>query len=141
MKTKLILSFCTLLVVLIPSCKDEPTEKEIFIKDISKTWTPSTTGIVFKGQPVNGVFNSFSLTFGKGQTYTTTDGQNPVWRASGKYTVQNATNSVGFEILRDDGVIVTVDQLTDTKLVLKFDYTGGRSRSVSGGYIFDLVSQ
>jgi hypothetical protein len=140
MKTKFILLIYLFLVVLV-SCDNEPSAKEVFIKDISKKWKPSPNGVMFKGQQVNGVFNTFTVTFAKGLTYSTTDGQDPVWKASGKFTVEKATNAVGFSIVRDDGVIITVDELTDTKLILKFDFTAGRLNSVSGGYVFELVPE
>src|SRR5688572_4465805 len=131
-----------LVFMILLSCKgDEPSAKDIFIKNISKGWKPSATGVKLDGEFVNGVFDTFSLTFAKGLTYSTTDGQDPVWKASGKFTVNKASNAVGFLIVRDDGVEVTVTELTESKLVIQFPFTkkGGRSSSVSGGYVFDLI--
>ena len=137
------ISFYLILAVLI-SCKpDEPSAKEIFISKISKKWGLSESGVKFNDQFVNGVFDNFTVTFAKGLTYTTTDGQDPVWKASGKFTIQKVENPVGFLITRDDGVEITVNELTESKLVLQFAFTKktGRAKSVSGGYVFDLIPQ
>ncbi len=125
----------------ISSCKDDPTAEEVFRKKIALTWKSSPVGVQFNSKDVNGVFKDFTITFTESQTYTTTVGNTPVWPASGKFTLKATTSSTGFSLLRDDGVEVTVDQLTEAKLVLKFPYIGKSSRvgSVSGGYVFDLV--
>src|SRR5262245_45424880 len=129
-----------LFLVFAVSCSDPPDAKETFVKKLSKKWKPSSNGVAFNGQAVNGVFDTFTVTFAKGLTYTTTDGQQPVWRLSGKFTLKRVQWPVGFSLLRDDGVEIIVQELTDQKLVLKFDFTSsGRLRSVSGGYVFDLI--
>ena len=125
----------------ITSCKDDPTAEEIFRKKIARAWKSSAVGVQFNSKDVNGVFKDFTITFTESQTYTTTVGNTPVWPASGKFTLKATSSSTGFSLLRDDGVEVTVDQLTEARLVLKFPYVGKSSRvgSVSGGYVFDLV--
>lgn len=126
----------------ISSCKkDDPTAEEIFRKKIALAWKSSAVGVQFNSKDVNGVFKDFTITFTESQTYTTTVGNTPVWPASGKFTLKATSSSTGFSLVRDDGVEVTVDQLTEAKLVLKFPYVGKSSRvgSVSGGYVFDLV--
>jgi hypothetical protein len=122
------------------SCKDEPTAEEIFRKKIALTWKTTATGVQFNGKDVNAIFNGFTLTFTEAQTYTTTSGNTPVWPASGKFTTVPTTSTIGFNLKRDDGVVIEITQLTETKLVLKFNYTGKPNRvsSVSGGYVFDL---
>ncbi len=122
------------------SCKDDPTAEEIFRKKIALAWKSSSTGVQFNGKDVNAIFNGFTVTFTEAQTYTTTAGNTPVWPASGKFTAVATSSTVGFNLKRDDGVILEITQLTDTKLVFKFSYTGKPNRvsSVSGGYVFDL---
>ena len=136
-----ILTFVSGCLLTTSSCKDDPTAEEIFRKKIARAWKSSATGVQFDGKDVNGVFKDFTITFTESQTYTTTAGNAPVWPASGKFTLKASSSSTGFSLLRDDGVEVTVDQLTDTKLVLTFNYAGKTSRvkSVSGGFVFDLV--
>jgi hypothetical protein len=129
-----------LLVVLLISCKHHgPSAQEIFLSKISKKWVPAA-GVKLNDVFVNGVFDKFTITFEKGMTYSTTDGQAPVWKPSGKFTLKEVKNAIGFSILRDDTVEITVSELTESKLVLKFNFiSGGRVRSVSGGYVFDLI--
>jgi hypothetical protein len=131
----------TVIILTISSCKDGPTDEEIFLKKIALAWKSSTTGVQFDGKDVNGVFNGFAVTLTESKTYTTTAGNAPVWPASGKFTLKPNSSTAGFSLLRDDGVEITVDKLTDTNLVLKFGYVGKTSRvkSVSGGFVFDLV--
>ncbi|MBK5280098.1 MAG: hypothetical protein JJE09_14665 [Bacteroidia bacterium] len=123
------------------SCKDDPTAEDIFRKKIALAWKSSPTGVQFDGKDVNGVFKDFTITFTEAQTFTTTAGNAPVWAASGKFTIKAASSATGFNLLRDDGLEVIVDKLTDAQLVLKFPYVGKSSRvkSVSGGFVFDLV--
>ena len=137
----LMVMIVTAFLLTISSCKDDPTNEEIFLKKMALAWKSSSTGVQFDGKDVNGIFKDFTITFTESQTYTTISGNTPVWPASGKFTLKPNSSSAGFSLLRDDGVEVTVDQLTDTKLVLKFNYVGKTSRvkSVSGGFIFDLV--
>ena len=137
----LMLMILTVFLLTTSSCKDGPTDEEIFLKKIALAWKSSSTGVQFDGKDVNGVFKDFTITFTESKTFTTTAGNSPVWPASGKFTVKSNSTSAGFKLLRDDGVEVTVDKLTDTQLVLKFNYIGKTSRvkSVSGGFVFDLV--
>ncbi len=128
------------LLLTVSSCKDDPTAEEIFRKKIALAWKSSSTGVQFNGKDVNPIFNGFTVTFTEAQTYATTAGNAPVWPASGKFTLVPVTGTQGFDLKRDDGIIIQITQLTETKLVFKFSYTGKPNRvsSVSGGYVFDL---
>ena len=125
----------------ISSCDKGPTPEEEFLKKISKNWKSSSTGVQLDGKDVNVVFSGFTLTFTTGATYTSTNGNPPIWTATGKLSLKSTSNAAGFNIIRDDGVVVMVEQITDVKLVLKFPYVskGARAGSVSGSYVFDLV--
>jgi hypothetical protein len=145
---KLLIRFNVLLLVFvigtfltISSCTDDPTAEEIFLKKIALAWKSSATGVQFDGKDVNGVFKDFTIAFTESQTYSTTAGNAPVWASSGKFSVKASSSGTGFSLLRDDGVEIAVDQLTESKLVMKFNYIGKTSRvkSVSGGFVFDLV--
>jgi hypothetical protein len=129
-------------LAILVSCKHHaPSAQEVFLSKISKKWVPAA-GVKFNDVFVNGVFDNFSVTFEKGMMYTTTDGQTPVWKPSGKFTLKEVKSAIGFSIVRDDNVEITVSELTETKLVLKFNFiSGGRVRSVSGGYVFDLMTK
>jgi len=128
-------------LITISSCSDDPSAEEAFLKKVSLAWKSSPSGVQFDGKDVNGVFKDFTITFTESQTYSTTSGNSPVWASSGKFSVKTSSSATGFSLIRDDGVEIVVDQLTDTKLVLKFSYIGKTSRvkSVSGGFVFDLV--
>lgn len=90
--------------------------------------------------PVNGAFDGFEITIVKEKTFTTENGNAPIWPAASAFTLQKGSVATGFDLLRSDGVEVEVAELTDEKLVLKFRYIsiGGRSSSVTGDYIFEL---
>ena len=128
-----------LLLAFICSCKDdEPTAEEIFIGKISYSWTASS--ILADDVPVNGAFAGFELTINKNKTYATANGNAPIWPASGTFTAKAVSTSTGFNLLRDDGTEIEIEALTDTRLVLKFHYdaSGGRRKSVTGNYTFEL---
>ncbi len=137
----MLLAFVIGTLLTISSCSDDPTAEETFLKKIALAWKSSATGVQFDGKDVNGVFKDFTITFTESQTYSTTAGNAPVWASSGKFSVKASSSGIGFSILRDDGVEIAVDQLTETKLVMKFNYIGKTSRvkSVSGDFVFDLV--
>lgn len=129
-----------LLLLTLPSCKDDPTEEEIFLGKVAAAWVPSTTGVELDNVPVNKVFSGFVLTVTDQAAFTTTNGNSPIWAASGKFTLKKVTTTAGFNLMREDGVEVFIDQMTDAKLVLRFQYVGqpGRLGSVGGEYVFDL---
>jgi hypothetical protein len=138
------LLFCTASLLLFPSCKeDEPTAEELFLAKIGTAWILSSTGVALDDVPVNKVFSGFVLTLTDQSTFTTTNGNSPIWASSGKFTLKKNSSTAGFALVRNDAVEVSVDQLTDTKLVLRFQYVGqpGRTKSVGGEYVFDLIKK
>jgi hypothetical protein len=132
-----------MLSIVMMACKDDPTPEEQFLKRISAQWDASTTGVTLDDVAVNGAFSGFSLTLTDQSAFTTVNGNAPVWPASGSFTLKRTSTTVGFNLVRNDGVEITIDQLTDTKMVLKFQYQGKASRtvSVSGNYVFDLIKK
>jgi hypothetical protein len=140
--TRIVGAAVVLSMIFTASCKDDPpSAEEVFMSKLSRKWKLSSIGVKLDDQVVNGVFNDFTVTFAKGRTYSTTDGQTPIWKPSGKFTLKAVKNSPNFTIIRDDAMEVTVTELTEAKLVLQFNYIspGGRVNSVSGGYVFDLI--
>lgn len=136
----LLLAICTLMTIQMSSCKDEISAEQAFLNKVSGIWNASSAGVSVDGVAINGAFNNFSITIKSDGTYTTQNGNNPIWPSSGKVTAEATTTSVGFKFMRSDGVDVTIQQFTETKLVLALKYTdpNGRTRSVSGNYVFDL---
>jgi hypothetical protein len=139
---KIILRFITLSVLLvttgIAACDDEPTAEEIFLEKLGKVWTADV--VTVDDVVLEGAFDGFSITPTKEKTFTTTNGNSPIWPASGSFTLKAVSTGEGFNLIRNDGVEVEVRELTETTLQLKLHYisTGGRSSSVSGDYIFEL---
>lgn len=136
----ILLAISSLMIIQLSSCKDEISAEEEFLNKVSGTWNASTVGVSVDGVAINGAFKNFSLTIKNDATYTTSIGNSPIWPVSGKLTVIANTSSVGFKFMRSDGVDVTIQQFAETKLVLGLKYTdpNGRTRSVSGNYVFDL---
>ena len=128
------------IVLQLMSCKDEISAEEEFLNKVSGKWDASSVGVTVDGVDVNGAFKNFSITIKNDATYSTSNGNSPIWPASGKITVVANNSSVGFEFLRSDGVIVSIQQFTESKLILALQYIdpNGRTRSVSGNYVFDL---
>jgi hypothetical protein len=124
------------------SCsKDSPSAEDVFLEKIEGTWVLSSTGVEIDGEDVSEVFEDFSVTFTKDREYSTSDGNGPIWDSSGTFELEATTNDAGFHIIRDDDVEVRVDELSESRLVLKFNFVSdgsGRVKSVSGEYTFDL---
>jgi hypothetical protein len=127
------------LITMFSACKDDPSAEEIFLGKISGTWAPGVISV--DGVVLQGAFSGFTLSFTKDKHYTTTNGNAPIWPASGTFTLTAASAPPGFNILRADGVAVQVLEFTDHKLVLTLHYVspGGRKSSVTGDYKFELV--
>ncbi|HEY5692603.1 MAG TPA: hypothetical protein VIS49_14195 [Cyclobacteriaceae bacterium] len=139
-KVGVLFAMVGLLAFQLSSCKDEISAEEAFLNKVSGTWKASPIGVSVDGVAVNGAFSNFSITIKNDATYTTTNGNSPIWPSSGKITVVANSSSVGFKFMRSDGVEVAIQQFTDTKLVLALQYAdpNGRTRGVSGNYVFDL---
>jgi hypothetical protein len=99
-------------------------------------WTVSSVMVdnVDKTSMYQGMTLSFTAT-----TYSTTNGK-VVWPASGTWSFAASDGKV---IVRDDGVNVTVSQISNTNLVLELDWAkttfGGRVSSVTGHHIFSFT--
>jgi hypothetical protein len=122
------------------SCDDEETEEEKFMKQITGEWLLSDAGVQLDNTDVNGVFDDFSLEIASDKTFATTDGNAPIWPASGSFAIQKTTT--GFTLLRNDGVEVEVEEISKDELMLSFQYVapvGARAASVGGNYRFSLV--
>jgi hypothetical protein len=134
------LILCLLLVSGISCNKDSPSAEEVFLDKIVGTWVPATAGVELDGEDVSDIFEDFEVTFTSDRTYNTTDGNDRVWDNSGTFTLSAASNDAGFNIIRDDDVEIRVEELTEDKLILSFNYDAstGRKKSVSGEFVFDL---
>jgi hypothetical protein len=130
-------SFCLLLVVFSNCGSDdaEPSEADrIGTLLRSGTWKVKT--VIVDDVDKTSLYEHLALTVGK-TTYSTSNGVN-VWPASGGW---NFTDESATFIRRDDGVVITVREVTTTKLVLSFDWRDttlgpGRTTSMQGTYVF-----
>lgn len=82
------------------------------------------------------LYKNLSLAFAEGN-YTTTNG-GTIWPASGTWSFTDETAKT---ILRSDGVIISLGEVTSTSLVLSFDWASstigaGREQSVKGAHVF-----
>jgi hypothetical protein len=142
MKTILRTAGLVTLIVLgfISGCKpDEPSAEELFLEKISGNWTATMVSV--DNTVLEGAFDGFALTLKADKTYTSTNGNAPIWPASGTFTAKAVTSSAGFNLVRSDGVEVEVVELTENDLTLRMHYISpdGRSSSVSGDYEFELT--
>ncbi len=99
------------------------------------TW--KIVSVKVDGTDQTGLFNGFTIKF-NASSYTTT-GMTPVWARSG--TWQFLVNSNAQVFTRDDGTNVTIENITDSSLVLSLTWNdasfgGGRFNSVVGKHIF-----
>lgn len=136
----LTVSVVFMLILGFSSCnKDELSAEEVFLEKIGHAWSSST--VKLDNVSVDGAFAGFKITLTKDKKFTTSNGNAPIWPASGTFTLQEVTSTPGFNLVRSDGVAVEVQQLTDTSLILTFHYEsdGGRATSVSGNYVFELT--
>ena len=129
------------------SCgKDDPKPKvdevEATVEALSnKPWTP--TGVTFANANVDTDWSNFVLSFDDSKGYTASALSNEsvlVWPASGTYTFPNANDPN--TILRDDGVLISIQSLTETSTLLVFTITGRnedtRTEGLLGKWEFEL---
>ncbi len=119
------------------SKKSDPTIVEINNGILtSKGWAIQTVMIDNKS---SSSFSGLTLNF-TSTTYTTTNGK-VVWPASGTWVFIDSNAKI---VLRDDQVKVSLDEITESKLVLSLDWAnptlgGGRTNSVVGHHVFTFI--
>lgn len=126
--------FC--LVTVFTSCKkDDPDPLAQRINELTASWKLGS--VKNDNTDVTSQYTGFTLSV-TGNNYATTKGGNP-WPESGSYEIKKDDLS---KIIRSDGVVVTIDELTGSTLVLSFTYsslTGGRTKGVTGNFTFSLI--
>jgi hypothetical protein len=127
--------------VFLSGCKkDEPTPSEVTTNKLTAT-TWKISSVMVNSTDKTSLFTNMTLKF-TATNYTTTNG-GMVWPASGTWTFTDVTAT---RIARNDGVEVEIQELTDTSLKMKFiwanaTYAPGRTSSVAGEHIFNMVKQ
>lgn len=120
----------------------EPTEEtpeEIFMKQLAGNWT--ATEVMLDDIVIENAFEGFQLSITADKKFTTQEGNDPIWPASGSFTLKGTNATPAFDLVRNDGVEIEVSQLDDNNLMVEFHYisTGGRAKSVTGDYEFTLT--
>ena len=134
------------LVVILFSCgEDEPQqpgEKQIMIESLAKTWTTSLVRI--DGLDISGYWHDFTLTIDSDLNYTTssaTEDNLKVWPTSGTLSFPNDNFLKAIE--RNDGVQITVLEITETSISLSFNIeenSGARVAGITGDWTFEMTN-
>lgn len=140
MKKIVTMAFLLAITFSVISCSEEDdkkTKEESFLSTLSGTW--QTDAVALDNEDVTEEFNDMTITFKEDQTFTVQNPVGNIWGSAGTFTFEEGSGD-NFNLLRDDGVLVTVSQLTETTLVffMQFDSAPGRTRGLAGEYIFEM---
>lgn len=136
----LILALCACITtgLLLSGCKkDDPDPQEEQIKAMAGTWNLSSA--TNDGSDVTTQYQQFTLTLTTDKTYSTTNGGNP-WPARGTFDFPNET--ITDRVTRDDNVVVTISEVTTSRLVLNFNINSvgsGSAAGITGSFTFTLT--
>lgn len=114
---------------------DSPNAQTLQLQKLSATWKVSQ--VTNDNQDVTNQYAGFILTVNE-LNYTTQNGGNP-WPTSGAYTFKEGDLNT---LLRSDDVTITIDEITESTLLLAFNFntvTGGRLSGVTGDFTFSLI--
>jgi hypothetical protein len=127
------------LLIAIVSCKnDDPEPKGVVVSKMlsNGAWTIET--VTADNINLTENFTSMELQFFP-NTYRTTAG-GLLWPTSGTWAF---TSQQANAILRDGDIVVTIVELTSSKLVLTFTWSGtlgqGKVKSIAGDYTFVFI--
>jgi hypothetical protein len=129
---------CVALMTTFSGCnKDEAESAEARTERLLKSATWKLNRLTVDGVDRTGLYTGMILTAGAG-TYTVQHGE-PVWPASGAWQLIDDKT-----IDRDNGFTVKIEKLDENGLTLslvwtKTTYEAGRSQSVSGNHVFEMI--
>jgi len=115
-----------------------PTAQELgTARLMSGPWKLNT--VTVDGNNQTSVYEGLTLSF-TSKTYSTTNG-GTVWPASGTWDFSNEAATM---IKRNDGIDITVQELTDERMRLSFfwnttTFRSGRSLSIEGQHVFTFT--
>jgi hypothetical protein len=123
-------------LVSLGSCKKKKVVPDAAALLKSGTWKIKT--VTVDGADKLSMFTGMTLTF-SATAYTSTNGV-PVWPASGNWSI-NTDKTI---VTRDDGVAVTIDNISETALGLSLNWSkttlnGGRTESIPGKHVFTFT--
>jgi hypothetical protein len=144
MKTsKYIASLMLMGILFIAACggEEKETAEQVFMKQLAGSW--QMTSADFDGKDVSASFPGLLIDIGSSKTIAVQNAVPPMWKANSTFTLEKAGTT--FLLKREDGLIVSVDQINETKLVLSFlydaDAMGGRTKGVTGGFTFEFEAK
>ena len=117
---------------------NEPDPEQVALGQLSATWELGS--VINNGTTVNDIFSGFTLTLNSDFTYSTTNGGNP-WPAQGTFEFTDNTYK---NIRRDDDLAILITEVTETRLVLQFQFLTVRGQAngtegITGNFTFDLT--
>ena len=124
-------------LLFLSSCKkDNPIPATDSVKEILKANIWKMTSVTVDNTDKTAVYSGLTLGF-TDTNYSTTNG-GVVWPANGTWAFADATGKL---ITRSDGLAISVEEATTTKLSLKLTWAaptlgGGRASSVAGVHVF-----
>lgn len=125
------------MLLFIQSCKsDDPTIAEVDrVATLLKANSWKMQSVIVDGTDKTTVYAGLTLTF-TATNYSSSNG-GLVWPASGTWTF---ADDMGKVITRNDGVVISVEEISATKLSLKLNWAkttlGGRITGVAGNHTF-----
>jgi hypothetical protein len=129
------------------SDSSEPTEEQIILDKMTKTWLlDPESAVLLDGQDVTINFQGFSVTLNSDKTFSSINGNDPVWPESGLFEFETVNGVKNLNrIIRGDGVIIDITELSNNTFTIEFFYdpasSGGRTEAVQGKFEFNLVSE
>lgn len=136
--------FHSLLIIMIPvifhNCEEKITEQERVTSLLTSGEWELQTAMV-DGANQLATYGNIRITF-TASTYNTIGG-GVLWASMGTWTF---TDDTAKQIERDDGLIITLSEISNSKLVMNFLWSKrtlgpGRSESVSGSHVFTFVKK
>jgi hypothetical protein len=117
---------------------EKETAEEIFMKKLAKNWQMKAAD--YKGKDVAISFPGLAINIGTAKAIIAQNAVPPMWKSASTFTLLEDGNS--FMLNRNDGLVITVDELTETRLVLSFLFDAaalsGRTSSVKGEFVFEF---
>jgi hypothetical protein len=139
--SNLVLSMVFLIALSLSGCGDDPTPQPS-AQDVAREKLTATTWKLTKvtvdGVDQTSVYENLTLTF-TNTAYTSTNGK-VIWPTSGTWLFNNGQAT---EMKRNDGLEISIQNLTDTSLRLGLDWEStsigtGRVLAIGGQHVFEF---
>jgi hypothetical protein len=115
---------------------EKPGPEKQYLQKLSFTWGLQQAKA--NGVDVTQAFSGLTLTVKGDKTFIVATPVDPIWPASGTFTLRQVSGSEDYDIVRNDGVEIHVSELSTLQLKLQMQYQPphGRVSSVGGQYEF-----